>query len=487
MQLQFKSSPDKNSVILVPLFAETELPDFLPEQLISFIQKRHQTKEFNFEVGENLKFYDDESKNSDKYLVFGLGKPEKASSSTLRNQFAQIIKVSREHTKGVVSIYLPDKALDFAQSLGEALELGNYFFQKYKTGEDRKKLEEKFIKKLTVFGNIDKKSQSLLEKGLVIGESVNMVRDLVNGPCNTVNVDYMADLAKKIAKDNSYKITILDKEKLTKLKMGALLGVNQGSSKGAKLVVMEYLPMKKKEAPIALIGKGIVFDTGGYNLKPSQYMDGMNMDMAGAAVVIGVFQLLAELKIKRNVIGAFPLTDNLVSSTSQLPNDIVTSFSGKTIEIGNTDAEGRLVLADTISYIIKAHNPSAIIDLATLTGACRAALGERYAGLLGNNNELKQSIKMAAKETDEAVWTLPIHEDHKKAMKSKLADLINIDNTGLAGASTGAAFIGEFVENKPWAHLDIAGVASVKAPKEYDFQGGTGFGVRLLIKLLENN
>jgi leucyl aminopeptidase len=416
-----------------------------------------------------------------------LGKKDKLNATEVRNIFATVVKTIKNGKFTEISIVLPDELLAFVEELGQAVEMGNYYAAKYKSGKEREELENKQIKKITFINEkLDKKIQEMLKRGMAIGQAVNLVRDLVNGPPNIVSIDAMADLAKDVATENKYKIQILDKPKLEKLKMGALLGVNRGSASGAKLVIMEHLPNGKKEKPTIIVGKGIIFDTGGYNLKPSMAMDGMNMDMAGAAVVLGTFMLLKKLNVKRNVIGVFPLTDNMVSDNAQRPTEVVTTFSGKTVEIGNTDAEGRLVLADAISYALKNYDAASVIDLATLTGACRAALGERYAGLLGNNKALKQKLRKAGAATDEALWPLPLHPDHTKSMKSKIADLNNIDGTGLAGASTAAAFIAEFVEKKPWAHLDIAGVASVKSPKRCDVPGATGFGVRLLLKYLES-
>lgn len=270
--------------------------------------------------------------------------------------------------------------------------------------------------------------------------------------------------------------------------MNAFLGVNKGSATGASMVIMEHKPQGAKGKPIVLVGKGIVFDSGGYNLKKGAWFADMKMDMSGAAVVMNVLGVCSKLGIKKHVIGITPITDNLIGKDAQKVSDIVTTYSGKTVEVNNTDAEGRLILCDALAYGIKKFKPTMVIDVATLTGACVMALGERYAGLFGNNGKLITQLKKAGQETDELTWHMPIHPDHTKEMKSRIADLQNINygNSGMAGASTAAAFLQEFVGKTHWAHLDIAGTAFVKHPKKYESAMGTGFGVRLLTQFLEN-
>ena len=272
--------------------------------------------------------------------------------------------------------------------------------------------------------------------------------------------------------------------------MGALLSVNKGSGKkAAKLVVMEYKPKKpSKKDPILLVGKGLVFDAGGYNLKPSKYIEDMHQDKAGGALVVGIFNALKDLNIKRRVVGIVPLTENLIDSEAQKPSEIIKSYSGKTIEIRNTDAEGRLILADALSYGVETYKPEYTIDFATLTGACVIALGDRYAGLMGNNESLMDKIKKSGDKTEELVWQLPIHDDFRESMKGQVADLRNIDNgtSSFAGTSKAAAFLEYFVNKSKWAHLDIAGVAYNEKPKAVDQPFATGYGVRMMLDFLEN-
>lgn len=478
-----KTLTEKEKTVLIPFFKDGKN---IPEIYREWYKTREKAGDFTGKKGENLTLFPDSPLEPASILFYCLGQFDKSKSSSVRSSIALAVKKLREHSIPELALVLNKDLLKFSQEIGEALALANYNTALYKTGKAQQEAEEKVIKKLTLVGEIDRVGKYNLEEGLKIGLAVNQVRDLVNSPHNIVNPDILAAKAQEICTENRLKIKVLDKKQLEKLKMGALLGVNQGSVHGAKIVVMEYLPLGKRQEPVVLVGKGVTFDTGGVNLKPSNGIAEMHMDMAGAAAVLGVFMLLKELEIKQNVIGVIPLTDNSVDAHAQKPGDIVTSYSGKTIEIGNTDAEGRLILCDAISYAIKTYKPSAIIDVATLTGACIVALGDQMAGLFGNNDKMKERMKNAALETDEEVWEMPIHEAHRKGMKGKFADLNNIDGSGMAGACTGAAFLENFVENTDWIHLDIAGPAMPKKPKDIDFFGGSGYGVRLLTRFLQN-
>jgi leucyl aminopeptidase len=268
---------------------------------------------------------------------------------------------------------------------------------------------------------------------------------------------------------------------------GGLLAVNRGSKKEAKCIILESDGAKnKREKPITIIGKGIVFDTGGYNLKPTNFIETMHQDKAGACTVLGLFAVLKKLGIKKNIIGIIPIAENLISAEAFRPADIVKMFSGLTVEITNTDAEGRLILADGITYATKLK-PDSIITIATLTGAVAVALGDRYSGLLGNNLKLRKDLRKAGREVNDLAWPLPLHRDHKKKMDSRIADIRNADlgTAKFAGASKGAAFLERFVEKFPWCHIDIGGTAYTEDPKEYEQKGATAAGLRLLLRFLE--
>ena len=270
--------------------------------------------------------------------------------------------------------------------------------------------------------------------------------------------------------------------------MHALLGVGQGSVRGSYLVTMEWNGAKNNSKPLAFVGKGVCFDTGGYSLKPARFMEDMTYDMAGSATVVGLMKNLALRKAKVNAVGVVGLVENMVSGNAQRPGDIVKSYSGKTIEILNTDAEGRLVLADALTFTEKKFNPKFIVDLATLTGAIIVCLGSEYAGLFSNNDKLSKQIFEAGEKVDEKVWRMPLHKNYDKLMNSKNADVQNINYTGGAGSTTAAQFLQRFILNKtPWAHLDIAGMAFSKYGGALNSGGATGFGVRLLNQLVEEN
>ena len=361
------------------------------------------------------------------------------------------------------------------------LKLKSYEFNKYKS-----KKETRLIS-INVFGNKNKPSAQHQLKFKAIEEGTFFARDLVSEPGNILHPDEYAKRISTLRKDG-LKINIYDEKKLKKLGMNALLGVGQGSIRGSYLVTMEWNGIKNNSKPIAFVGKGVCFDTGGYSLKPARFMEDMTYDMAGSATVVGLMKNLALRKAKVNAVGIVGLVENMVSGNAQRPGDIVKSYSGKTIEILNTDAEGRLVLADALTFTEKKFKPKFIIDLATLTGAIIVCLGSEYAGLFSNDDKLSQQIFNAGEIVEEKVWRMPLHKNYDKLMNSKNADMQNINYVGGAGSTTAAQFLQRFIINKtPWAHLDIAGMAFSKYGGALNSGGATGFGVRLLNKLIEDN
>jgi leucyl aminopeptidase len=330
-------------------------------------------------------------------------------------------------------------------------------------------------------------AQHAVNEAQIIASAVWLARDLSAHPGNKATPAYLAKAASDMAKTRGIVCKVLDAYEMKKLGMGLLLGVARGSHEPAKLIVLEYFGGKKKQAPVVIVGKGITFDTGGISLKKAQGMEEMKMDMSGGAVTIGAMQAIAGLKLPINVVGLVPATENMPGGSAIKPGDILTSLSGKTVEVLNTDAEGRLILADAITYAIRSYKPKAIIDLATLTGACIIALGHHAAAILGNNAHLIEKLKHSGASVGERLWELPLWEEHEKAMKSDVADLKNIGGANVgAGTITGAAFLKAFVEDIPWAHLDIAGTAWTAEDKPYAPKGPTGFGVRLLLSYLRN-
>ncbi len=358
------------------------------------------------------------------------------------------------------------------------LKLKSYNFSKYKSKKENRSIS------INIFGKKNNLSAADQFKFKALEEGTFFARDLVSEPGNVLHPD---EYAKRIRSLKKYglKISIYDQKKLKKLGMNALLGVGQGSVRGSYLVTMEWKGIKNNSKPLAFVGKGVCFDTGGYSLKPAKFMEDMTYDMAGSAAVVGLMKNLALRKAKINAVGVVGLVENMVSGNAQRPGDIVKSYSGKTIEILNTDAEGRLVLADAITFTEQKFKPKFMIDLATLTGAIIVSLGSEYAGLFSNNDKLSKELIEAGQRVDEKLWRMPLNKNFDKLINSKNADMQNINYVGGAGSTTAAQFLQRFILNKtPWAHLDIAGMAFSKYGGALNSGGATGFGVRLLNQLI---
>ncbi len=360
------------------------------------------------------------------------------------------------------------------------LKLKSYDFKKYKSKKDKRVIT------INIVGDKNKPSVNDLLKFKALEEGTFFARDLVSEPGNVLHPDEYAKRLKSLKKYN-LKVTVYDEKKLKKLGMNALLGVGQGSIRGSYLVTIEWKGAKNNLNPLAFIGKGVCFDTGGYSLKPAKFMEDMTYDMAGSAAVVGLMKNLALRKAKINAVGVVGLVENMVSGNAQRPGDIVKSYSGKTIEILNTDAEGRLVLADAITFTEKKFKPKFMIDLATLTGAIIVSLGSEYAGLFSNNDKLSNQLLESGEKVEEKLWRMPLHKNFDKLINSKNADMQNINYVGGAGSTTAAQFLQRFILNKtPWAHLDIAGMAFSKYGGALNSGGATGYGVRLLNQLIED-
>ena len=360
------------------------------------------------------------------------------------------------------------------------LKLKSYEFKKYVSKKDKR------IITISIIGNKNIPSLKEQLKFKALEEGTFYTRDLVSEPGNVLHPDEYAKRIKSLSKDG-LKVNIYDKKRLKKLGMNALLGVGQGSVRGSYLVTIEWNGAKNKTKPLAFIGKGVCFDTGGYSLKPAKFMEDMTYDMAGSAVVVGLMKNLALRKAKINAVGVVGLVENMVSGNAQRPGDIVKSYSGKTIEILNTDAEGRLVLADAITFTEKKFKPKFMIDLATLTGAIIVSLGSEYAGLFSNDNRLSKQLIEVGEKVEEKLWRMPLHKNYDKLINSKNADMQNINYVGGAGSTTAAQFLQRFILNKtPWAHLDIAGMAFSKYGGALNSGGATGYGVRLLNQLIQD-
>ena len=398
-------------------------------------------------------------------------------------EFFDHIKSNRISNSTFIDTNLKDiykKNKNFLDEFFHGAKLKSYSFDKYKSKKENQ-IYELFVSMKENFLRLkNNKRFSSLEQG------INLTKDLVSEPGNILHPDEYAKRLKQL-KNFGLKVNIYDKRKLKKLGMNALLGVGQGSIRGSYLVTIEWKGSKSKNKPLAFVGKGVCFDTGGISLKPAKFMEDMTYDMAGSAVVVGLMKNLAIRKAKVNAIGVVGLVENMPGGNAQRPGDIVKSYSGKTIEILNTDAEGRLVLADALTFTEEKFKPKFIIDLATLTGAIIVSLGSEYAGLFSNDDNLSAQIYNSGKKVEEKVWRMPLHKNYDKLINSKNADMQNINYVGGAGSTTAAQFLQRFILNKtPWAHLDIAGMAFSKYGGALNSGGATGFGVRLLNQLIED-
>jgi leucyl aminopeptidase len=416
--------------------------------------------------------------------IAGLGKRQDFNVDKIRGVAGEFCRTLRKlnchkiatilHGAGIGGIELEASA----EAIAEGVLLGLYSFTKYK------KPEYEDIAELLIVVR-EKEKVPILEpaigKGRLIAEATNLARDMVNEPANYMTPSQMAEAAKEIASKYNLEFKVFDREDMEAMGMGALLGVAQGSNQPPKLITLNYKGDERSGKALGFLGKGITFDSGGISIKPSEGMGEMKDDMAGAAAVMTALGAIAQLKPKINVTAIIPTTENLPSGGALKPGDVLKAMNGKTIEVISTDAEGRLILADALSYAQKL-GLSPLIDLATLTGACRVALGTLYSGLFGNDQDLVDKVLRAAERTGERMWQMPMPEEYKEQNKS---DIANVKNTGnrYGGAITAALFLNEFVDDIPWVHIDIAGTASSNKESGYIIKGATGVGVRTLVEL----
>jgi len=435
----------------------------------------------NSDLKKNLLFFDVNSKKT-IFLVSTKKNLEPSDIESLGAEFHSHIKNSKKSEYFVNTDSISIKYENFIGYFLHGLKLKSYEFNIYKSKKNNKPIS------INLIGNKNKLSPQNELRFKAIEQGTFFARDLVSEPPNVLNPKEYANRLLKLRK-LGIKVTTYNEVQLDKLGMHSLLGVGRGSVNESFLVTLEWNGNKKdKKAPLSFVGKGVCFDTGGISLKPAKFMEEMKYDMAGSAVVAGLIQTLATRKAKVNAVGVVGLVENMPGGNAQRPGDIVKAYNGKTIEVLNTDAEGRLVLADALSFTEKKFKPRFMIDLATLTGAIIMALGEEYAGLFSNNDELSNRIFKVGEKVKEKVWRLPLHENYDKLMDSPMADIQNINYSGGAGSITAAQFLQRFVTNKtPWAHLDIAGMAFSKKAANLNPGGATGFGVRLLNQLIEEH
>jgi leucyl aminopeptidase len=423
-----------------------------------------------------------------RIALVGLGKKNELTPEKIRRAFAKVMQELRgsKVRKAAVSLDLSLLNVRKEKVVSAAVEgavLGLYRYSPYKT-VGREELQD--VQEMTIVPG--PKDYALVrdevQKTKIIADAVCFARDLVSAPANEMTPSILAEQARVVAKRKNVSCRVLEKGQMKALGMNALLGVAAGSDQPPKLIVLEYTGGKKGEAPIALVGKGLTFDSGGISIKPAEKMDEMKTDMAGGAAVLAVIRAAADLKLPVHLVGLVPATENLSGGSALKPGDVLKSHSGRTIEVLNTDAEGRLILADALSYACR-YKPSAIIDIATLTGACVVALGEEVAGMLGTDDRMKKALREAADATGELIWELPLWDHYHELIKSDIADYKNSAGR-LGGAITGAAFLSKFVGEYPWVHLDIAGPAWTTKDRGYIPKGASGIPVRLLVEFLRN-
>ena len=447
-----------------------------------WLEELRSSGEFTGKLYEMATLYRPEGVSARRLVVIGGGKPERFSPVEARRVAGTLVRSLK--CKGVRGIaLLLDQAgnADLVTAAAEGAILGSWEADKYKTDPKKNDKQIDAFTVATPAGELET-LRLALEKGRVIAEAQNLTRDLVNEPPNRLTPAVLVEAAKSMSADLGLKCEVLDQEAMEQLGMGALLGVAQGSSNPPFLIAIQYLPaVSSGPAHLALVGKGVTFDTGGISIKPADGMEKMKYDMAGAAAVIGAMKAVGQLKPGIAVTGYIPTVENMVNGNAQRPGDIVTSLSGKTIEVLNTDAEGRLILADALTYANR-HGATHIVDAATLTGAIGIALGHHNMGAFTNNQPLLDSFMAASRAAGEKAWQMPLEEEYKEYLKSAYADLPNIGGRH-GGSITAAWFLKEFADPTPWVHLDIASTAWIDDGKPWLSKGPTGVAVRSFVQL----
>ncbi|ORJ62149.1 leucyl aminopeptidase [Geothermobacter hydrogeniphilus] len=465
----------------------TPLLKELDSALGGILQRARREGEFRGRCGETMLLHSGAMIGPTRVLLIGLGKTAEISGETLRQGAGRAVRQLRERRLGQFCLDLASfstaRTADLAvQATAEGLLLAGYSFDHYLSDDERKAAPvDEGLLLVDTRAQRDQAAAGVADAAAICAGAC-FARTLVNQPGNIKSPAFLAEQAQSMAAEAGLKCTVLERRQLEKEGCGALLGVAQGSCRDPRLIILEYNGGDPAQQPITLVGKGVVFDAGGISLKPADKMDEMKMDMAGGAAVLGTVKAAAALRLPVNLVGIVPAVENLPSGTAYRPGDILTSLSGKTIEVLNTDAEGRLILADALSYAAR-FKPRVVIDLATLTGACIIALGHHASAVLGNHDGLIKQLLAAGRRSGERLWQLPLWDDYDHQIKSEVADVKNVGGRP-AGTITAAAFLQTFARDYTWAHLDIAGTAWQEKERDYLSPGGTGVGVRLLIEYL---
>ncbi|MFL0165641.1 leucyl aminopeptidase [Candidatus Clostridium helianthi] len=487
--MEFKINTIKSheaDLVMLPVYSENkELQD---EKLTVIYKHFRESNKFKGNAGEICAATNVVESGVQDIIFIGLGSKDELTTEIIRGSFGKAIKKAIElKAKKIALNMISNEKLsveDITKSMVEGIGFGEYRFDKYKTEANENSEIE-----VSICTDENGKTNSIYEyidEALILVETTKFARDLVNEPANVLYPETLSE--KVIGSGNKYgfEVEVFDEKKINELGMESFLSVAKGSELPPRLIVMRYFgDESKKDDILGLVGKGVTYDSGGYSIKPTSSMDSMKSDMGGAASVIGAISAIAKKKLKINVVGVIAACENLISGAAYKPGDIIGSMAGKYIEVLNTDAEGRLTLIDAVHYIIEKEKVNKVIDLATLTGAALVALGVTTTAVVSNNDEFYKDLENASLKADEKVWRLPNFDDYKKLIKSDIADLKNTGGRH-AGTITAGLFIGEFVQNKPWLHLDIAGTAWTEKETSYCTKGGTGVGVRTLYYLAKN-
>lgn len=484
--MEFKINKIKSyeaDLVMLPIYIEDEC--IKDEKLNTIYKHFKDSKKFKGSAGEICSAINITESGVQDIIFIGLGKKDELTTEIIRSSFGNAIKkaIGLKDKKISLNMITSEKLSvdDIIKAIVEGVGFGEYKFDKYKSEVDEN-LEFELSICIEDSGNINS-IYEYIDEASVLVETTKLARDLVNEPANIL---YPETLAEKVIGSGSkygFQVEVFDEAKINELKMESFLSVAKGSENPPKLIVMRYFgDESKKDDILGLVGKGLTYDSGGYSIKPTSGMDTMKSDMGGASSVIGAISAIAKKKLKINVIGVIAACENLISGAAYKPGDIIGSMAGKYIEVLNTDAEGRLTLIDAIHYIIEKEKVKKVIDVATLTGAALVALGVTTTAVISNNDEFYKDLESASIKADEKVWRLPNFDEYKKLIKSDIADLKNTGGRN-AGTITAGLFIGEFVQNKPWLHLDIAGTSWSEKEEGYYSKGGTGVGVRTLYYL----
>lgn len=461
----------------------------LDPTVFAAIKETLENKEFRGTVGSSILVYTLGRGPMKKIVLLGLGKREKFNDESARicaGKAAQKAKELAVKQFSILQFSTLDEGLVEAMTEGAALALYSFDRYKAKDNEPQTKVEEVSI----LISSDSPKFQSVAEKASLVVEAVNFARDLGNMPPNDCPPSQLASIAHSVAQEYGLKVRVIERYELENMGMGGIVAVGQGSNNPPKLIILEYsgagpeTPGQQK--PYLFVGKAVTFDTGGISIKPGEKMDEMKFDKCGGCAVLAAIRTAAAMKLPVNIVGIVPSVENMPSANSYRPGDIIRMYSGKTVEVLNTDAEGRMILADALAYGIATYSPKAVIDLATLTGAAIIALGANVAAIVSTNKQLAERVRRASEKTGEKTWELPLYDEYHEQIKSTHADIRNIGGRP-AGAITAAAFLSNFVGSVPWVHIDIAGTAWTQEgtnEKSYNPKGATGYGVRTLVKLL---